>query len=132
MYRRFISTRADMHHDRLQQFVVIDYTKEMMILAVVEEENKEMIVGLGQYYIDEETHNAEVAFVVRDEYQGKGIGSELLSYLVYLAKKNGLHGFTAQVLMDNKPMLQLFEHTGFAIEKRAEAGMYELSMSFRD
>ena len=132
MYHRFISTRKDMHHDRLQAFAVIDYTKEMVILAVIEKEGGEVIAGMGQYFIDETTHTAEVAFVVRDDYQGRGIGAELLSYLTYLAKKAGLHGFTAQVLADNKPMLQLFEHMGFGIEKSAEGGMYELKMSFRE
>jgi RimJ/RimL family protein N-acetyltransferase len=131
MYSRFVSTRKDMHHERLQEFVVIDYTKEMVILAVIEKEGKEEIVGLGQYFIDENSHTAEVAFVVRDDYQRKGIGAELLSYLTFLAKKNGLLGFTAEVLMDNRQMLHLFEKMGFAVEKRREAGAYELSMSFR-
>lgn len=132
MYHRFISIRADMHHDRIQQFVVIDYTKEMVILSVVQEEDKEVIAGMGQYFIDEKTHTAEVAFLVRDEYQGQGIGSELLLYLTYLGKKNGLHGFTAEALVDNKAMLQIFVRAGFAIEKHSEADMYELTMSFRD
>jgi acyl-CoA hydrolase/RimJ/RimL family protein N-acetyltransferase len=132
MYRRFISTRPDMHHERLQPFVVIDYAKEMVILAVVQQEEKEMFVGMAQYLIDENTHTAEVAFVVRDDYQGKGIGAALLSYLTYLARKSGLHGFTAAVLMENRQMLQLFDNMGFVIEKRAEGGMYELKMSFRE
>jgi RimJ/RimL family protein N-acetyltransferase len=132
MYRRFISSRTDMHHDRLQPFVVIDYTKEMVILAVVQEEEKETIVGMSQYLIDENTHTAEVAFVVRDDHQGKGIGAELLTYVTYLARKSGLLGFSAAVLMENRQMLQLFEKMGFIIEKRAEGGMYELKMSFRE
>jgi acyl-CoA hydrolase/GNAT superfamily N-acetyltransferase len=131
-YRRFISTRADMHHDRLQPFVVIDYTKEMVILAALEQEERELIVGMAQYLIDENAHTAEVAFVVRDEYQGKGIGAVLLSYVTYLAKKSGLLGFTAEVLMENRQMLQLFEKMGFIIEKRTDGGIYELKMSFRD
>jgi len=132
LYRRFISLRTDMHHDRLQPFVVIDYTKEMVILAVVRQEEKELIAGMAQYIIDENTHTAEVAFLVRDDHQGKGIGASLLSYVTYLARKSGLHGFTAAVLMENRQMLQLFEKTGFIIEKRAESGMYELKMSFRE
>ena len=67
-----------MPHERLQKFVVIDYTKEMVILAVVQKEDKEEICGMGQYFIDENTHTAEVAFVVRDDYQKQGIGAELL------------------------------------------------------
>ncbi len=132
MYRRFISTRVDMHHERLQPFVVIDYTKEMVILAVLKHEETELIVGMAQYLIDETKHIAEVAFVVRDDYQGKGIGATLLSYVTYLARKSGLLGFTAAVLMENRQMLQLFEKMGFNIEKRSEGGVYELTMSFRD
>ncbi|HEX8948647.1 MAG TPA: GNAT family N-acetyltransferase [Dissulfurispiraceae bacterium] len=131
MYHRFLSTRKDMSHDRLQRFVVIDYSKEMVILAAIRENDNETIIGLGQYSIDESTHTAEVAFVVRDDYQNQGIGTELLSYLTFLAKRGGLHGFTAEVLMDNRPTLLLFERMGFAIEKSAEAGVYELKLSFR-
>jgi acyl-CoA hydrolase/GNAT superfamily N-acetyltransferase len=132
MYHRFISTRTSMHHEQLQKFVVIDYTREMVILTITEDDGKEKITGMAQYFIDENTNTAEVAFVVRDDQQNQGIGTELLGYLTLLAKRNGLHGFSAAVLMDNKPMLQLFENTGFIIEKRAEAGVYELKMSFRE
>jgi acyl-CoA hydrolase len=131
LYGRFISTRPDMPHERLQRFVVIDYHKEMVILAVIEQDGKEVVVGQGQYIIDETSHAAEVAFVVRDEYQGKGIGAELLSYLTFLAKKRGLLGFTASVLQENKRMLHLFETMGFVIEKRLDAGVYELRISFK-
>ncbi|MBI4835199.1 MAG: GNAT family N-acetyltransferase [Planctomycetes bacterium] len=131
MYRRFISTRKDMSHERLQEFVVIDYTREMVILASIKQDEKELIVGVGQYAIDEISHTAEAAFVIRDDYQNKGIGKELLSYLTYLAKKNGLLGFTAEVLVENKQMLHLFESMGFDIEKRHSSGVCELRMTFK-
>lgn len=131
LYRRFISVRKDMPHERLQEFVIIDYSKELVILAVLKDEEKEEVVGVGQYGIDEITYTAEVAFVVSDAYQGQGIGTELLSYLTYLAKKQGLHGFTAEVLSENRPMLRLFEKGGFDIERRGSEGMYLLKMSFK-
>jgi RimJ/RimL family protein N-acetyltransferase len=122
----------DMPHERLQQFVAIDYSREMVILATVEQDGKEMVVGMGQYNIDEEDHTAEVAFVVRDGHQGKGIGSELLDYLTYLAKKRGLLGFTGTALQDNVRMIHLMVKKGFTVENRIESGVYELKMSFRD
>jgi len=85
---------------------------------------------VGQYGIDESTHTAEVALVVRDDHQNQGVGTELLSYLTYLAKRKGLLGFSAEVLVDNQAMLHLFEQGGFAIEKRRDAGVYELKMLF--
>lgn len=131
IYRRFISARTDMPHERLQEFVVIDYTREMVILAIIGDAENPLVVGVGQYGIDEQTHTAEVALVVRDDYQNKGIGTEILRYLTYLAKRQGLIGFTAEVLVGNQPMLHLFEKAGFTIEKRREAGVYELRMLFR-
>ena len=130
LYRRFISQRKDMPHERLQDFVIIDYTKEMVILAIIQEDEVEEVVGLGQYGIDTTSHTAEVALVVRDDYQDQGIGTELLSYLTLLAKRQGLLGFTAEVLTENKPMLHLFEKMGFDMEKTRSFGTYDLSMWF--
>ncbi len=132
LYRRFISTRKDMPHERLQEFVVLDYAREMAILAVLRQRDKEEVIALGQYAIDEPSHAAEVAVVVKDEYQHREVGTELLSYLTYLAKKQGLLGFTAEVLADNKPMLRLFEKTGFDIETKSSEGVYELTMAFAE
>jgi acyl-CoA hydrolase/GNAT superfamily N-acetyltransferase len=130
IYRRFISSRKDMPHERLQEFVIIDYTKEMVILAVDERGEKEVALGIAQYGIDEHSHTAEAAFVVRDDYQNKGIGTLLLQYLTTLAKRRGLLGFTAEVLVENRPMLHLFEKMGFDIQKRSGSGVYELKMAF--
>ena len=130
-YRRFISVRRDMPHERLQEFVVIDYTKETVILAVTQREEQEEIIGVVQCGIDKVTHTAEVGVVVRDAYQGRGVGTELLSYLTYIAKRQGLLGFTADVLVENRPMLNLFEKMGFDLEKRRSEQVYELKMTFR-
>jgi ribosomal protein S18 acetylase RimI-like enzyme len=90
----------------------------------------EVMVGLGQYAIEPNSHSAEIAFAVRDEYQNKGIGKELLSYLTLLAKKQGLLGFTAEVLVENQAMLHLFQEAGFLMDKRVEEQVYELKMTF--
>jgi acyl-CoA hydrolase/RimJ/RimL family protein N-acetyltransferase len=132
LYRRFISVRKDMPHERLQEFSIIDFSQEMVILAIIQEEEKEEIIGIAQYGIHQDTHTAEAAFVVRDNYQNLGVGTELLIYLTYLAKKQGLLGFTAEVLVENKPMLRLFEKMGFDIKKSMGEGVYELTLTFRE
>ena len=130
IYKRFISARTDMPHERLQEFCVIDYQKEMVILAIIPKEEKEEVVGMAQYAMNEDMHTAEVAIVVRDDWQNKGIGRVLLQYLTEIAKKRGVLGFTAEVLYDNKPMLHLFESI-FDVEKKLEDGIYRLKMMFR-
>jgi len=103
----------------------------MEIVAVIGEEGHEKIIALGQYSIDESSHTAEVAFAVLDDYQNKGIATELLAYLTYLAARQGLLGFTAEVLVENKPMLHVFEKTFKDLGKKVSAGVYELEMPFR-
>ena len=130
MYRRFMSTRQDMPHERLQELVVIDYTRDMAIVAVKSQEEREDILGVGRYYLDEKTHTAEVAIAVRDDYQDQGVGTELLLYVTYLAKSQGFLGITAEVLVENKPMMRLFDKLGLETERRLEQGVYSLTMSF--
>ncbi len=130
LQRRFISERKDMPHERLQDFVIIDYTSEIILLAFTQDGHSEQLVGLGQYAIINSTHTADVAFVIRDDHQELGIGRELLKYLTLLAKKQGLLGFTADVLISNARMMRLFEGMGFDVQKHISDGMYEMKMTF--
>ena len=130
LYRRFMSVRKDVPHTRLQEFCIIDFSKEMVIVAVIQQEAIETIVGVSQYGIDSTSHSAEVAFVVRDDHQNKGIGSELVHYLTFLARTAGLLGFTAEVLVENRGMLHLFEKNFPELQKRIINGVYELKMHF--
>jgi len=129
MFRRFISTRRDMPHERLQEFVVVNYAEEVSIQAVILKDAKEEIVGIGRFYLDENTHTAEVAFTVKDAFQNRGIGTELLNYLIYLAKKRGLIGFEAELLTENKPMLRVFTKADFQLVK-VENNMYFMKKTF--
>jgi acyl-CoA hydrolase/GNAT superfamily N-acetyltransferase len=132
MKRRFISPRLDMHHERLQNFVVIDYSSEMIIIAIQQNEDEvDTVIGLAEYRMHPGTGYAETAFAVRDDQQGKGIGTMLLKYITRAAVKAGLNGFTAEVLVENRSMMSLFEKMNFEIEKTLCEGTYELTMTFK-
>lgn len=130
MYKRFISTRLDMPHERRQEYVAIDYTQEMVILAVLDHSDHEEIVGIGQYGIGLDSHTAEVAFAISDNFHNKGVGTELLKYLTLLAKRQGLLGFTAEVLRNNRSMLHLFKKQFPDLDQRIMDEVYELRMPF--
>ena len=130
LYKRFFSARKDMPHKRLQDFVAVDYSRKMEILATIVEKEKETIIGLGQYELNSDMHSAEVALVVKDQFQGRGVGREILYYLIYLARRQGLLGFTGEVLVANRSMVRLFEKMGFDTDKRGEEGVYEMRMWF--
>jgi len=131
MYRRFLTPTVEMSHERLQEFVVIDYTKEMIILAVVEDNGRETVAGLGEYYLEEDGLRANVAFAVRDEYQNRGIGTELLRYLIQIARKQGLVGLTAEVLKENEPMMRVFDKMKLPIAKTAVDESYDLRIELQ-
>jgi acyl-CoA hydrolase/GNAT superfamily N-acetyltransferase len=131
MYRRFMTPRRDMPHERLQEFVVIDYTREMVILACLDEGARSPVTGLAEYYIEEDGLTANVAFAVSDRYQNKGVGTELLAHLTQIARKQGLHGFTAEVLRENEAMLRVFEKMRFPMETATAGDVYRLKISLK-
>ena len=131
IYTRFFANMIHMPHNILQKYVIIDYSKEVLMLAIIERQGVEEIAGIGQYIIDKDTHTAAAAFLVGDTWQNRGIGIVLLEYLTEIAKKDGLLGFSATVLAENKAMLHLFESMDFQMEKRLESGVYELTMGFQ-
>ena len=132
MYQRFLSARKDIPHESLQDFVAVDYTEKMIILATSEKDGRTIICGLGQYGLNRDMHTADVALVVRDDFQNQGVAAELLSYLTYLAKRQGLLGFTAEVLAGNGPVFRLFDKEGFSVTKRNDSGIVEMRAMFRD
>jgi acyl-CoA hydrolase/RimJ/RimL family protein N-acetyltransferase len=132
MHKRFMSLRVEMPHERLQQYLPVDYEKDMAIAALAKEGENEVLVGLGQYFMNRDQHTAEVAIVVGDDYQKKSVGTEILFYLTAIARQRGLLGFTAEVLLDNEPMLRLFDKLGFDIDRRWEENMYILNIPFKE
>ena len=131
MYRRFMTPRRDMPHERLQEFVAIDYGREMVILGCLDEGTRSPVVGLAEYYIEEDGLTANVAFAVTDSYQNKGVGTELLTHLTQIARRQGLHGFTAEVLRENETMLHVFEKMKFPVEMTTSGDVYRLKISLK-
>ena len=138
LYSRFMTARKELSHRWLQEFAVIDYSRKMVILATVVDgeagkAGKETVVGIGQYGLFGETMTAEVAYVVRDDYQRQGVGREILARLAYLAKRQGILGFVAEVLSTNSRIFRMFQKLGFVLEKVwEEDGVYEMRARFGD
>jgi len=133
LYLRFFR-HVEPTEDLLARLVDIDHTNQVAILALIKRGKTEKMVGVGRCYMDRERASAEVVITVRDDYQKKGIGRELLIRLISLARAQGLTGLTAQVLADNVAMLRLLrslEETEYEIQKSLEAGVFHLDMVFK-
>ncbi len=133
IYYRFMSHVTRFAYEQIQNFVYIDNRKEVAVVGYVEEAHGESLIAVGRYYLDEATNRAEVAFVVRDEWQNKGIGSFLLNYLVTIARRNGIKGFTAEVLRENKPMQRVFhKKSDLRVQSHLTEDVYSFELDFQE
>ncbi len=132
LYHRFFTKLQSMPHRKLKKFVNVDYVKNMALVSVTREDEHEMIVAVGRYSVDKSTNAAEVAFIVRDDWQGQGVGVSMFHQLLEVARKRGIIKFTADVLHDNARMLHIFHKCApTSIESTLEGGVYHLSFGIR-
>ena len=124
--RYMTRTRAFAHRD-VQQLTNIDYHKDLAIVGVVPGVSGDQIVAIGQYFLDPKTQVAEVAFLVQDEWQQKGMGTLLLEYITKVAKQRGVKSFSAKVLANNKPMLAIFYSSGYKVNTEFDGEVYNIA-----
>ena len=128
VYYRYFSPVKTMPHSRMQEYVNVDYGKVVSLVGLVGEEGSDRIIAEGRYVKHPDRPFGDVAFVVDEAYQGKGIASYLLKKLITAARENGLKGFTADVIGSNKSMMRVFEKSGLKVRAHFESGAYELTM----
>jgi RimJ/RimL family protein N-acetyltransferase len=107
LFLRFQYHRSERQND-LKDFCEIDYNNTLALVAVRNVNGHNEIIGVGRYYRLDDPEVAEVAFMVQDSEQRKGIGTQLLKHLALLAKENNIHHFVAEVLRANGKMMSIF------------------------
>jgi acyl-CoA hydrolase/GNAT superfamily N-acetyltransferase len=130
VYYRFMRAMKNLPQKQVREFVYVDHRNEVAIVGTLPEAHGEDIIAVGRYYLDPKTNRAEVAFVVRDNWQNRGIGSFLLQYLSQVARRNGISGFTAEVLRENKAMQTVMLRSGLKVESKLENGVYSYKLDF--
>jgi len=118
VYRRFFSAHPRLSVGEVERFTHVDYVDRMAFVVT----DEDRIVAVGRYERLPETDEAEVAFVVTDAYQHRGIGSRLLVHLAEAARGNGIAQFHAQTLSENRDMLSVFLASGYPVTTTSEAG----------
>src|SRR5271154_534065 len=131
VYFRFMGIRRDLSPDDLKRFTELDFKNHVGLIATTTENARERIIGVGRYIVGTDPRRAEVAFAVRDEFQGHGIGTLLLDHLRLIAAANGVSEFEADVLGENRQMLEMFAHSGFEAQRSLDSGVVHLHSSTR-
>jgi acetyltransferase len=110
-------------HERLTRLCFVDYDRQMAL--VVEHRDAQTgqrrILGVGRLIKLHGTNEAEYAMLVSDQWQGQGIGTELLRRLIQVGRDEGLARITAEILPDNRIMQQISQRLGFRLHRSLDA-----------
>lgn len=122
-YFRFFRAKDRLSDEEVKYFTTVDYSARMAF-AVFQDD---LMVGVGRYdRAPEEPDMAEVAFLVDDSQQGKGIGTQLLQLLTNYARSHDVERFQAYVLPDNLAMMRVFRNSGYELHRTLEEGVYSV------
>lgn len=132
---RFVSRFHELPPSMLSRFTLIDYDREMALVAVVMERSvspegtvleSEHIVGVSRYITNPDQTSCEFSLVVADEFSGKGIGSRLMESIIDVARDKGLAEIDGLVLANNPDMLKLVRRLGFTVKPFPEDPDFKL------
>lgn len=124
VYYRFFTPMPRLSDTMVERLVNVDYHDRMAIVAQL----GDALIAVARYDLID-TDRAEVAFVVDDAHQGRGLGTLLLEHLIVIARANGIGRFEAQTLSDNQAMLRVFRGAGFEVKRRFDGGVVEIGFS---
>ena len=131
IYYRFFYSIRTMSHDKMQEYVNVDYSKGVSIIGLVGGPSNEKIIAEARFVRDERDGFGNVAFLIEEQYHGIGIGTYLLNMLIRQAQEQGLKGLTAEVLSDNMSMMKIFEKANLPVEAHLIDGVYHIKIPFR-
>lgn len=127
LYLRFHYARGMMGPEEAVRFCTVDYQNTFAFVAELPRGQERDIIAIGRYVRLPDKRSAEVAFVVGEAHQGRGIGTRLLEWLVKVARRNGITSFEAEVLAENKAMMHIFRTYGFHVTSLVGEGVYHVS-----
>ncbi|GAB3249924.1 bifunctional acetate--CoA ligase family protein/GNAT family N-acetyltransferase [Arthrobacter pigmenti] len=125
IYMRFFTYKSSLSSRELKRFTEVDYKDRVAFVITRRDE----IIGIGRYDRLDDPAEAEVAFNISDHYQGRGLGSILLEHLTAAARENGIRKFSAEVLPNNRKMLDVFSDAGYEVERHFDDGVVALSFN---
>jgi RimJ/RimL family protein N-acetyltransferase len=127
LQRRFFVPKRGFSDKEIAFFMNIDFISHVALVAQIDEDGRPVIAGGGRYIVTQ-PGRAELAFVVVDAYQGKGIATALMRHLLAIARDAGLKELTAEVLPENAAMLKVFGGFGFRSRAGGDPRVRHLSL----
>ena len=130
VHYRFFGMKKGYTPAELDRLTRPDFARDATLVATLSEPSDARIIGVGCYMAypgDLRPSSVEVAFAVVDEFQGRGVGTLLLEHLAAIARANAIAEFDAQVLGENRRMMEVFLKSGFRVKRSFEGGVFHVT-----
>ncbi len=128
---RFFNERTSFVSKQIENTFIIDYHRDLTIVAVEGEPGFERILAVGEYYLDPDSNMAEIAFSVVKKWQGRGLSTIVIKKLAEAARESGIAGLTAYTSTSNKGMVKLFNLLDYEVSIKTEDNMINLTCKFQ-
>ncbi len=128
---RFFEIIKDTPHEVRIRYTNIDYDREIAIVPILHEKGKDRILGVVRLIEEPDGKRGEIAFIIADPWQGLGLGSKLLDYMVEIAIDRGLEEIYGVMLPDNYRAHKLMEKMGFTLE-RTRDGLVKATLDLKE
>jgi RimJ/RimL family protein N-acetyltransferase len=125
-YLRFLSPLSSLPDYIVRMLASVDYRRQLALVAEHVTANATVVVGLGSFGAVDDT-SAEVSLVVRDDWQGHRVGTELALRILQAAEARGFHRFIAHIASGNAVIRKLLRNVGEVVSATASAGVSELA-----
>jgi len=129
IYTRFFTRLKSFSASKAQHLCNVDYENEMAYVAVAGERENEEIIGSSCYFLDHSTNMADIAYMIKPQWQELGLGSHFQQIMINYAKSKGIAGFKADILSENKRMNKLAQN-GPQVSSKTSFGVCEIEMVF--
>jgi acetyltransferase len=114
--QRFFGPLKRLTHEEMARYTNIDYRREMAIVAELSRTRKPKMIGVGRLFVDPDGESGEVAVVVGDPWQGRGVGTKLMDMIIGVAEEKHLSEIWGVIQSDNERMIHICREMGFQIE----------------
>ncbi len=114
-FRLFEVIKEPIEHEFSVRYCNIDYDRELAIVAELEEKGRKRMAGVVRLLVDPDRRSGEVAFIVADPWQGVGLGSKMIDYMIEICREKKIETLYAVMLPDNHRAIRLMKELGFTI-----------------
>jgi acetyltransferase len=130
IYMRFLDTAKQLSDSQAKYLSEVDYQQRMAMVGAIEEEGEERLVAVARYdMLPNRPGQAEAAIVVRDDYQNRGLGKNIMACLIRYARQHGVQAFIATIHTTNNRVIRFIQKSELPYEKVIlEPGVWEVKI----